>query len=109
GAWPRRSRSCCWRPRLCYAASTIALPAWIGCGDRGDGASRSAPAGVARRDLPGRAHGDHRADVVLEGDLVRVSTAGLLDRLLRAILLEPFLAPGHRPLLRHCLRIDGVD
>jgi putative spermidine/putrescine transport system permease protein len=57
------------------------LPAWIGCGDKGDGASRPAPVGIARRDLPGRAHGDHRADVVLEGDLVRVSAAGLLDLL----------------------------
>src|SRR5262249_61638359 len=92
GASPRRSRSSYWRLRSCCSASTIALPAWIGCGDRGDGASRSARVRVARRDLFGRAHGDHRADVVLEGDLVRVSAAGLLDRLLRAILLPPFLA-----------------
>ena len=45
-----------------------------GCTD--DGAPRSARAGVACRDLPGRADGDHRADVVLQGDLVRVSAAG---------------------------------
>src|SRR5215468_8012276 len=107
GALPRRSRSSCWRARSCCSASTIALPAWIGSGDRGDGASRSARAGVARRDLFGRTHGDHRADVVLQGDLVRVSAAGLLDRLLRAILLEPFLARGHRKLLHHRVRIDG--
>jgi len=33
GASPRRSRSFCWRARSCCSASTIALPAWIGCGD----------------------------------------------------------------------------
>src|SRR5262249_30440046 len=77
-------------------------------GVRADGASRSARAGVAHRDLFGRTHGDHRADVVLQGDLVRVSAAGLLDRLLRAILLEPFLARGHRQLLHHRVRIDGA-
>jgi ABC-type spermidine/putrescine transport system permease subunit I len=38
----------------------------------GDGAACSARAGRARRDLPRCAVGDHRTDVVLQGDLVRI-------------------------------------
>ena len=102
GLSPPRSPSFCSRRRSSCSASTIALPVWIGCGDdRHDdchGAPRPAPARVDCRALPGRAVGDHRADVVLEGGLVRVSAAGLLDRLLRPVLREPFLARGHRQL-----------
>src|SRR4029453_7877355 len=41
--------------------------------------------GLACRAVPGGADGDHRADVVLDRDLVRVSAARLLARLLSAV------------------------
>ena len=72
--------------------------------------SRHVPLALAfaLRALPGRPDGDHRADVVLLGDLVRVSAARLLDRLLRPVFHQPVVARGHRQQLRHRARLGRL-
>src|SRR6266480_1870016 len=85
------------------AGTSPAMTKWSGLWwGLGDDAPHPARARLAGRDLPGCADG------VLQGGLVRIPAARLLDRLLRAILRQRAVADRDRQFVHHRLGLHGV-